>query len=168
MWEGERWTPGPALAMISNRSSSMADFRTIGRTEALASCIANRFASSSDTWLGVIWVSPVEPMLDTFNFPQILDSRLEQLVTSKVPWWSGYIFTKIFRNDVNGSPTCTCPHPNNHTRVLQSVKSSMKFYDPFEMWWGVKLKNNDATSGHLSSFWRIALNSLIEPKCSLF
>ena len=66
-WEatsfGDRKAPGPALAMTSSRSSSMADLRTMGRTEALASCMANKFASSSETWVGVIWVSPVESIV---------------------------------------------------------------------------------------------------------
>jgi len=46
----------------------MAVLRIIGRTEALASCMAKRCASSSDTWVGVIWVSPVEPILIKIEF----------------------------------------------------------------------------------------------------
>ncbi|KAF4356611.1 hypothetical protein F8388_006355 [Cannabis sativa] len=53
MSEGERNAPGPALAMISKRSSSKAALRTMGKTEALANCMAKRFASSSDIWVGI-------------------------------------------------------------------------------------------------------------------
>ncbi|KAF4351714.1 hypothetical protein G4B88_018387 [Cannabis sativa] len=52
MSEGERNAPGPPLAMISKRSSSKAALRTMGKTEALANCMAKRLASSSDIWVG--------------------------------------------------------------------------------------------------------------------
>lgn len=45
--EAERWAPGPALAMISSTSSSMAAFKAMGTTEALANCMANMHSSSS-------------------------------------------------------------------------------------------------------------------------
>ena len=62
--EVETNAPGPALAIISRRSSSKADLRTMGRTEALTSCMENRDASSSDSRIvvGVILVEPI------FNF----------------------------------------------------------------------------------------------------
>ena len=73
----------------------------------------------------VILVSPFEPMFDTFNSPQILDWRLEQVLLLwaceqvlllwacdlKGACWSSYIVIKIFRNDVNGSPPKFVPFP---------------------------------------------------------
>ena len=76
MSEGETKAPGPALAMISKRSSSKAELRTIGRTEALVNCMAKRLASSSETWVGVVRVSLVE-----FIFEQGLEyTRLKKVV----------------------------------------------------------------------------------------
>ncbi|CAL1383072.1 unnamed protein product [Linum trigynum] len=57
---GERQAPRPDWAMISRRSSSSTDLSTMGRTEALASCLANRLASSSETWVGVIFHSSID------------------------------------------------------------------------------------------------------------
>ncbi|KAM1676806.1 hypothetical protein EV2_043348 [Malus domestica] len=51
---GETKVPGPAFAMISRRSSSRAALSTMRRKGALASRMAKRFVSSSETWVGVI------------------------------------------------------------------------------------------------------------------
>ncbi|KAK3042057.1 hypothetical protein RJ639_001759 [Escallonia herrerae] len=68
--------PGPDLTMISRRSSSMADFRTMGRTEALASCMANKKFDSSSASIGLTWVSLAEPINFSSAFSLLLDLAL--------------------------------------------------------------------------------------------
>ena len=85
--EVETNAPGPALEIISRRSSSKADLRAMGRTEALVRRVANTNVSSSD--FGIVagtgeLNSAEEEKLWFILFKPLLNARVDSMLNRRV------------------------------------------------------------------------------------